>query len=437
MLPRVLLVNPPICDFTAYDFWLRPYGLLSVAGRLRGRADMRLFDYMDRSRMPPGLRRDDWGRGEYQSQIIAKPSALKHVPRRFRRFGRPRGDLQAFVRAAGAIDFVLVPTGMTYWYGGLAEVIEDIRMLAPAAKIILGGVYATLCPAHARGLGADLVVEGTDLSPLWGFIGVEPDLDGLPVWELAIGEGVAPAKDHRDSAGVIKITEGCPFSCTYCSVPRVYGRWQPRPAARAVAELELLHRLGVRNVAFYDDSLLYRAEDALLPMLGAVADHGWAFDFHTPNALNARFITADLARRLVAGGFRTFHLGIESESVRWQAATGGKVTGDEFTAAVEHLRVAGAPAGSITAYIIAGHPGGSAAEVEATIRRAAALGVRAMLAEFSPIPGTPDGDACSSFVDMAEPLCHNKTVFASAVLGEAEMNRLKKICRVVNDTSRQ
>ncbi|MHC4639700.1 MAG: hypothetical protein ACYTBV_19715 [Planctomycetota bacterium] len=32
MIPRILLVNPPIYDFAAFDFWSRPYGLLSVAG---------------------------------------------------------------------------------------------------------------------------------------------------------------------------------------------------------------------------------------------------------------------------------------------------------------------------------------------------------------------------------------------------------------------
>ena len=39
----MLLVNPPIYDFAAYDFWMRPYGLLSVAGKLRGQADFRLL----------------------------------------------------------------------------------------------------------------------------------------------------------------------------------------------------------------------------------------------------------------------------------------------------------------------------------------------------------------------------------------------------------
>jgi len=47
MQPKILLVNPPIYDFSAYDFWLKPYGLLRVAGYLRGQAQLSLFDYLD------------------------------------------------------------------------------------------------------------------------------------------------------------------------------------------------------------------------------------------------------------------------------------------------------------------------------------------------------------------------------------------------------
>ena len=31
MKPNILLVNPPIYDFAAYDFWLKPYGMLAYA----------------------------------------------------------------------------------------------------------------------------------------------------------------------------------------------------------------------------------------------------------------------------------------------------------------------------------------------------------------------------------------------------------------------
>src|SRR6185503_18699962 len=73
---KLLLVNPPIYDFTAYDFWLRPYGLLRVAGRLRT-CDLTAFDYL------VSRHRDDFGRGQFDRQLISKPAPLSDVPRRF------------------------------------------------------------------------------------------------------------------------------------------------------------------------------------------------------------------------------------------------------------------------------------------------------------------------------------------------------------------
>ena len=42
---NLLLVNPPIYDFTAFDFWLRPYGLLRVGGQLRS-CRLTVFDHL-------------------------------------------------------------------------------------------------------------------------------------------------------------------------------------------------------------------------------------------------------------------------------------------------------------------------------------------------------------------------------------------------------
>jgi hypothetical protein len=105
--PRILLVNPPIFDFTAFDFWLRPYGMLRVAGQLRHACDLQLFDYLVSERCDP------WGRGRFPDQIVAKPAALRDIPRNFRRFGRPRGEFRhlletQFDRPGSDDDDVLV-----------------------------------------------------------------------------------------------------------------------------------------------------------------------------------------------------------------------------------------------------------------------------------------------------------------------------------------
>jgi hypothetical protein len=57
-----------------------------------------------------------------------------------------------------------------------------------------------------------------------------------------------------------------------------------------------------------------------------------------------------------------------------------------------------------------------------------------MLADFSPIQRTADGDYCSRWVDMNEPLMHNKTAFAIIMMGFDETNRLKDLQRKLNRT---
>ncbi len=422
MKPRILLVNPPIYDFAAYDFWQRPYGLLEIAGMLRSKAEFVLFDYLDRGKAKP----DQWGRGRFTEQRIKAPLPLRVIPRYFRRYGSARESFKQLLDTSEPFDFAFVQTVMTYWYPGVAEVIEDIRQSQPQTKIILGGNYATICSEHAKSLGADLVISGTDLGLLWDFVGIEPDTNQPALWETY----------SRLKTGALKLSDGCPFNCTFCAVPKVYGSFAARPVEKALAELELMAKFGAENIAFYDDALLYKADDVLVPFLMEVIERGIKVNFHTPNALNARFLTGGLAKLMVRAGFKTFYLGFESSSAQWQKQTGSKVFPEELAAAVEYLKSAEANPDDITAYQILGHPRMDIQELEESMRFVSSIGIRGMLADFSPIPGTPDGDACSHWVDMSEPLMHNKTAFTTIRVGFDESNRLKDLQRKLNQQLR-
>lgn len=424
MKPRVLLVNPPIYDFSAYDYWLKPYGLLRVAGMVRDQLDMQLFDYLDRwhAGVSAPVRSDAWGRGAFDAVRVSIPEVLADFERPYRRYGQPRQAFQAFLSAREPFDVVLVQTVMTYWYLGVQEVIEEIRARSEQTKIVLGGVYATLCPKHAAGLGADWVIEGTDLEPLWQLLQVTPQPEQIPLWEAY----------ETLQVGCLKLADGCPFRCTYCSVPQVYPPFAPRPLDRSLAELMWLRDRGVENIAFYDDALLFKPQALLLPFLREVVKQQLGVNFHTPNALNARFMTQDVADLMVAAGFKTFHLGFESSAYTWQRKTGGKVYSHELEEAVACLVRAGADRGGMTAYLILGHPQGEQQDVERSMRFAHEIGLRVMLSEFSPIPGTPDGERCREWVDLDEPLWHNKTIFPLIFLGDAEVQRLKSLSRDLN-----
>jgi hypothetical protein len=426
MKPKILLLNPPIYDFAAYDFWMKPYGLLSIAGYLRGKAEFIFFDYLDRLHPfmagQKELQSDEWGRGRFYCERIASPPCLVQIPRHFRRFGLPRKMFQHFLKKEQPCDFVFIQTMMTYWYQGIAEVMEDVCKFWPKTKIILGGNYVTLCSSHAQKLGADLSVQNADLQPLWEYLNITPDLKQPALWEAY----------EKLNVAVLKLSDGCPFECTYCLVPKVYGKFKPRSMQRSLDELELIIKLGAKNIAFYDDALLFDTQNVLVPFLSEVLNRNINVNFHSPNAINARFVTKEIAELMIPAGFKTFYLGFESISQKWQKQTGSKVFSEEFAEAVTVLKSAGANPNDITAYQILGHPKTDIADLEESMRFVNSLGIRGMLADFSPIPGTPDGEYCRKWVDMDEPLFHNKTAFPNILLGFDETNRLKDLQRQLN-----
>jgi radical SAM superfamily enzyme YgiQ (UPF0313 family) len=136
---------------------------------------------------------------------------------------------------------------------------------------------------------------------------------------------------------------------------------------------------------------------------------------------------------MVDAGFKHFYLGFESGAYAWQKKTGGKVYSHELDRAVTSLMSAGADASCLHAYLIVGHPNSAEQSVEESMHLTHELGIKVMLSEFSPIPGTPDGEQCRRWIDLDEPLWHNKTAFTLNRLGSPEVNRLKQLAGRLNN----
>ncbi|MFQ5769051.1 MAG: cobalamin-dependent protein, partial [bacterium] len=169
MNSNILLINPWITDFAAYDFWLKPLGILYIAGFLRKyNYKLTLIDCMDRYDSDllafqgidsPKNRYDSTGK--FYREIIAKPSAYQNIPRNFARYGFPLEVFRHKLRRCVKPDVVLMTAGMTYWYPGVQLAIKEVRKMYPNAPVVLGGIYPTLCRKHAiEKSGADLVISG-------------------------------------------------------------------------------------------------------------------------------------------------------------------------------------------------------------------------------------------------------------------------------------
>jgi len=423
MKGRILLINPWICDFAAYCEWSEPLGLLSIAAVLKENGyEVALIDCLDRRHpgLPSKPREDAYGCGKFVKTLVEKPSVLSHVRRRYGRYGLPVEVFQEELDRQPRPDAVLVTSGMTYWYPGPFEAIKRAKRRFPRAPVILGGVYATLCPEHAReGSGADHVVTGEgELKALRLVDELTGNRSDYARYSDVLDRLPRPLHELRRNQGFVAIqtSRGCPFHCTYCASSLLHPqgfRW--RDPLRVADEIEhCASELGICDFAFYDDALLVDADDHLHVLIEEILQRGLDCRFHTPNGLHARYVDEALATKMHEGGFETIRLGLETSNALEQRRTGAKISNKDFQRAVHYLKGAGFGAEQITGYVLMGLPGQSVKEVMDSVEFVHDCGALVQITTYSLIPGTREWERAvgEGHIDAgADPLLHNDSIY--------------------------
>ncbi len=405
---RVLLINPWIYDFAAYNLWSAPLGLLKVAEHLSSfGTDLSFIDCTD------SVEIRKYGSGKFRWEKAEKPILLKDIPRLYKRYGIGTDDFIRRVKYSSPADMVLVTCVMSYWYPGVQKVIEIIRDLMGRVPVILGGIYATLYHEHAScHSGADFIYKGPlqqSINFALKTFGFRPKRKGVaqPYYRLNLYE-------TYPFAPILSAT-GCPFRCPYCASGLLSDSYKRRCPDDVLREIMELCDMGVSDYAFYDDALLFDAEGHIKRILRGVADKGLKARFHTPNGLHARMIDEELAELMRVTDFRTIRLSLETADGRRQKDTGDKVSNNDLERAVRHLRRAGFTKEEVGVYLMYGLPGQPIEEVREGIRFLKGLNVRIQLAEFSPIRGTGAWEELirhGVIEETLDPVLTNNTVFS-------------------------
>jgi len=419
--PHILLINPWIHDFAAYDVWAKPIGLLSIAAILRQHeCSVSYIDCLDRFH-PKSLKKSDssarHGRGPYLKTPISKPAGLESILRTYSRYGIPPEWFLEDLKALPQPDMILVTSMMTYWYPGVFEAIRMVRTVYPEVPIVLGGIYATLCHDHAvKYSGADVVVAGPGEKKILELVKqmtgacqaltFDPmDLDACPY----------PAFDLQHTIDYIPLvtSRGCPFSCDYCASGVLAPVRMVRNPEKVVEEIVFWQdNYGVQNFAFYDDALLVNPDQHAIPMFEAIIRTGRTFYFHTPNAVHIRGVSPRMASLMVRAGMKTLRLGLETSDFEGREMD-RKVGERDFLQAVSHLLAAGFKKEQVGAYLLAGLPGQSMASVARSIETVKRSGITPVPTYFTPIPHTRMWEAAvaaSPYDLAADPVFTNNEI---------------------------
>ncbi len=445
---NLLLINPWIYDFTAYDFWSKPLGLLYVASILRGQSyEISYIDCMDRysqevlklqNREFP--KKDEFGRGPFYREEIKRPAILKDIPRRYSRYGISEEIFLNRTKKIPPPQAVLVTSIMTYWYPGVFRVIEKIKEIFPGIPIILGGVYATLCFGHASKFsGADYIVKGNNIRDWLKILEqLSGNINDYSKYETGLDNLPYPAWDLYSNLDYISIlsSRGCPYRCSYCASFKINPKLEFRNSEEVVKEIEYWNKKrGVKDFVFYDDALLINSEDNFLFILEGLINKKLGIRLHTPNGVHARMINKKIALKMYQAGVETIRLGFETVDPRVQSETGGKVTCLEFKKAVDCLLEAGFKSSQIGAYLLIGIPGQNIQEIIDSIRFVIDCGAHPRLAKFSTIPGTKVWDEAKTYFNLEgeiDPLFHNDALlpYLSPNITAKVYQQIKSIAKI-------
>lgn len=307
------------------------------------------------------------------------------------------------------------------------RLIEAVRKRFPEALIVAGGEHVSALADESlrmcRALDVCVMGEGEDTflelvttardPAAWRQIAGLAFLDGeefvrtkararirevdeipWPAWDLFPMEVYLSTDNmygvNRGRTIGILATRGCPYQCTFCSNPSMYGKaWEARDPSDLLDEIEHYVRVyRVENVDFYDLTMVLKRE-WILEFVREMERRDLKFTWQLPSGTRSEIIDDEVAAALYRSGCRNLAFAPESGSLDTLHRIKKRVDLDRMTRAAKSAMRHGI---RVKLNIIIGFPHETRRHLWDTMLfcwKMAVIGVDAAeTMVFSPYPGT-------------------------------------------------
>ncbi len=207
---------------------------------------------------------------------------------------------------------------ITCIYGGPHITLSGANILdeAPPAYFLRGDAEFTLRDfVHLHSSGekdftsvSGIIYRNTDGEVVTQDIVFHKKIDDLPLPDFTTFDTFAQFKTYP-----LLTSRGCPYKCTYCSVPAISGsRWVYRSAPSIMKELEhVTQSLKMNTVVIVDDNFTLHKARAM-SICDAIIESGNKITWSCGNGIRADRIWPDLAEKMHQAGCVEVAFGIES-----------------------------------------------------------------------------------------------------------------------------
>jgi len=253
-------------------------------------------------------------------------------------------DVEAFLTDM-PVDLIGMQTFNHNWDACL-EVSRVAKRIQPTARVVMGGLHATMFPEEVLGAdGVDFVVVGEGEGPLRSLLEIlegKQQLNGIPGLCYRDGSGALvinkaapqikvldkdvplPALDlfplyaYHSSAQLrghktlhLVTSRGCPYPCSFCNSNKTFGpTWRGFSAERILQEVKMMIAdYGVDVIQFFDDVFTYdrqRTLDFCKLMRAEGIELAWSC------FTRCDLIDPELLREMKSAGCYQIFIGLES-----------------------------------------------------------------------------------------------------------------------------